>query len=363
MTLWSRIERRISDLAGELVLDDYREQLAQARQLLAKGEPAAAAAELEAMLRLKEDHGQAWILLGEARLALRDPAAALLAFQRALALRDDDPAALVGLGLSQVMQGQFRESVAPLMRAVAEAGGDREILAEAYRGLGTAWRRLEDLDKAIRELRKAVAEDSTDPETRAALAEALVADGGPFDEARRHLERAARAPVSPVLAELALGKMALHDDTPALASGHFLAARAACEVDATPLGRALLLQSLVGLGDAALRSRDAMAAHGHYLEALQLEPRRAALHACLAAAHRAIGSHDAALASYDRALALGGEPAVLRDALDLAILAGDSARQTQWANDLLQRDPDDRRALVARGLGLAASGSTCRPKA
>ena len=31
MSLWSRLERKLGDLAGELVLDDYRDQLNQAR--------------------------------------------------------------------------------------------------------------------------------------------------------------------------------------------------------------------------------------------------------------------------------------------------------------------------------------------
>lgn len=356
MTLWSRIERRLSDLAGELVLDDYREQLASARQLLARGEAAMAAAELEAMLSQKDDHGQAWILLGEARLALRAPAEALLAFQRALGLRSDDPAALVGLGTAQVALGQYREAIAPLARAIADAGGDRGLLAEAYRSLGTAWRRLGDLDKAIRELRKAVAEDAGDPEARAALAEALVTDGGPVDEARRHLERATRAQPAPISAELAQGRMALLDGDAAAARRHFTAARATAERDPTPLGRAVLLDAMVGVGDAALLGRDPLAAHTTYLEALQLEPGRAALHRNLAAAHRAIGNHEAALAAFEHALTLGAEAAVLREALDLAILVGDGPRQTRWAEQMLARDPDDRRALVARGLGLAAAG-------
>jgi tetratricopeptide (TPR) repeat protein/GTPase SAR1 family protein len=355
MTLWSRLERRLTDLADELVLDDYREQLTTARAALSAGDAGGAAEQLDAMLRLKPDHGQAWILLGEARLALRQPSAALAAFERSLALRGKDPAGLVGHGLALLALGQLREAIVPLGRAVGEAAGDRAVLADAYRALGTAWRRLGDTDKAIRELRKAVAEDPGDQEARAALAEALVADGGPLDEASRHLERAAASPPLP-LAALALGKMALAEGGPALAGSHFRDARVAVEPDGTPLGRLILLDALIGQGDAALANRDAMAAHGFYLEALQIDPRRAALHAHLAAAHRAIGNHDAALDSYQRALALGGGLPILRDALDLSIVANDTARQTQWANDLLEKEPDDPRALVARGLGLAAAG-------
>ncbi len=358
MTLWSRLERRLTDLADDLLLDDFREQLLAARAALTAGNPAEAAEQLEAMLRHRADYGQAWILLGEARLALRQPAAAQAAFERALALRGNDPAGLLGQGAALLALGLFRDATAPLARAIAEAAGDRAILADAYRGLGTAWRRLGDTDKAIRELRKAVAEDPADQESRAALAEALVADAGPLDEASRQLERAAATPPLP-LAALALGKMALVEAAPVLAGSHFRAARAAVEPDLTPLGRLLLLEALIGQGDAALATRDAMSAHGFYLEALQLDPRRAALHAHLAGAHRAIGNDGAALDSYQRALSLSGpagDLAILRDALDLAISSNDTARQTQWANDLLEKEPEDPRALVARGLGLAAQG-------
>src|SRR5512141_2765164 len=100
MSLWSRLERRLGDLAGELVLDEYRDQLNQARSLLAQGDVQSAIDVLEALLSVKPDHGQALIVLGEARLATRDPVQAREAFERALALRSGDPAALVGLGLA-----------------------------------------------------------------------------------------------------------------------------------------------------------------------------------------------------------------------------------------------------------------------
>src|SRR5678815_3679780 len=200
MSLWSRLQRRLGDLAGELVLDDYRDQLDQAQQLLEAGDVKSAIDVLEALLVAKRDHGQALIMLGEARLMARDPERAREAFERALALRGGDPAALVGQGLALVAMGRYEPAIASLARAVSEAGGDRGILAEAYRGLGIAWRRRGDLDKAIRELRKAVVEDAEDLDARAALGEALIADGGGRDEALRHLERAAAAPQPPAIA-------------------------------------------------------------------------------------------------------------------------------------------------------------------
>src|SRR4051812_46870960 len=130
MSLWSRLERRLGDLASELVLDEYRDQLNQARQLLAQGDVSAAIDSLEALLSVKPEHGQALIVLGEARLAAREPQAANAAFERALKVRGADPAALLGLGQSFVELGSYEAAITPLSRAVSEAGGDRTILAD-----------------------------------------------------------------------------------------------------------------------------------------------------------------------------------------------------------------------------------------
>lgn len=348
MSLWSRLERRIGDLAGELVLDEYREQLERARALLVAGDAATAAESLEALLRAKPDHGKALILLGEARLVLREAQAAHDAFERAVKLRGSDPAALVGMGLALVALGSYEPAISVLGRAVGEAAGDRGILADAYRGLGLAWRRRGDLDKAIRELRKAVVEDPDDVEARAALGESLMADGGPYDEALRHLERAG----DHALAMYANGRLALIDGTPAIGAERFEKALALAESDTTPLGTQLRADILTGLGDAALAQGDAMRAHGFYLEALQIDGKRAELHAKIAAAHRAIGNLDSALASYDRVVTLGASVETLRAAVDTAIAAGDRTRALQWGNDLLGKDPTDVRALVARGAAM-----------
>jgi len=354
MSLWSRVQRRLGDLAGELVLDEYRVQLDRAHLLLADGDVEAATEVLEALLVAKPEHGQALIALGDARLISREPALALAAFERALALRPGDPTALVGHGLALVGLARHDRAIPSLGRAVAEAAGDRGILADAYRGLGIAWRRRGDVDKAIRELRKAVAEDGEDTEARAALGEALVVDAGPYDEARRHLERAAAADPPPALALSALGRMALVEGSTAIASARLAQARVLAEGDLTPLGAQIRLDIIIAQGDAALAERNATAAHGFFLEALQVEPRRADLHAKIAQTHRSIGNLDAALASYERALALGAGADILRAAVDAAIAAGEPLRQARWASDLLTIDPTDVRAIVARGAAMAA---------
>jgi tetratricopeptide (TPR) repeat protein/GTPase SAR1 family protein len=355
MSLWQRVQRRIGDLAGELVLDEYRDQLNHAQQLLVTGDTSAAIDVLEALLVAKPEHGQALILLGEARLVTRDPERAREAFERAIKQRSGDPEALVGHGTALVQLGKYETAIHVLGRAVAESGGDRAVLADAYRGLGIAWRRRGDLDKAIRELRKAVTEDGDDPEARASLGEAIVADSGSLDEALRHLERAAKEKSPPALALYGLARLALLENAPAIAREHLAKSRAIAEQDPTPLGRQRRLDIVIAQGDAALADRDAMAAHSFFLEGLQENPRLAILHARVAAAHRMIGNLDAALASYDRALALGADNEVMRAAIDTAIAADDTTRALQWGNDLLGQDPNDVRAIVARGIAMMAT--------
>ena len=365
MSLWSRIERRLGDLADEILPDEYQGQVQQARALLDAGDVRPAIELLDALLRARPDHGPAWLLLGAARLESREPELALAAFEHAIAARRGDPEALVGHGTAALALGNLDAAIASLSKAVDEAAGERALLAEAYRGLGLAWRRKGEIDKAIRELRKAVVEDGNDTLARAALGEALLADqqlaGVPTgsDEARRHLERAAEAEDAPAIAFLALGRIALADGLPTKAAEHFTRARDLASAADSPASRVEMFEALVGLGDAALAEGGraaAMTAHPLYLQALQLEPRRADLHARIADVHRAIGNHDAALASLDRALGLGAGEPTLRAALDAALGAGDVPRAVRFANDVLARDPGDPRALVARALGMLDAG-------
>jgi Tfp pilus assembly protein PilF/GTPase Era involved in 16S rRNA processing len=387
MSLWSRLERRIGDLAGELILDEYRDQLAQARALIETGDPAAARDIVTALLRAKPEHGQALILLGAAHLALREPVAARDAFERALRQRPGDPAALVGHGEALYGTGQLDDAIAALNRGIGEAAGDREVLALAYRTLGLCWRQRGDHDKAIRELRKAVAEAPADDLARAALGLTLLDDaiGTSLDVAavppdlepvRRAIDKSLDVETPSALALVAAGRLALVDGAPALAAGHFARSRDAAKLDSTPHGKAALLDALIGLGDAALAARDPAAAHLQFLEALALAPRRAATHGRLAATHRAIGNFDAALTSFDRALALAGagegaaqltdggrDPrppiaaiATLTAALDTALAARDHGRAVRYANDLLALVPDHPRALVAIAIGMIDAG-------
>ncbi|HVV81775.1 MAG TPA: tetratricopeptide repeat protein, partial [Kofleriaceae bacterium] len=354
---WTRLARKAEDTANELILDGYREQVTQARALLVKGDPEAAVEVLEALLHDRPDHLGALDLLGAALLVLGRAEAAQEAFMRALAVRADEPEALVGLGEALVEQGLWTEALIPLGRSVERAGGDRALLADAYLALGRAWRGLGELDKAIRELRKAVAEAPDDAAARAALGDALLSDDRTSStEARAHLERAAEAEPAPALALLDLGELALADGLTAAAGSYLERAREAAAAGHGPTARGLQVAALVGLGDLARARRDHAAAHQRYLEALELEPRRGSIHAHLAALHRELGNLHAALSSYELAIALGPTAPLLRAAIATAHAAGDRARAVRWANDLFPLDPGAPIALAARAADLIDQG-------
>jgi tetratricopeptide (TPR) repeat protein len=348
-SLWQRLKRKAEATAGELLIDPYRDQVAAARAALVKGDPQGAVEELEALLTDRPDHLGALDLLGAAKLVLGQPAEAQEIFIRAMGVRRDDPEALVGLGEALVEQGLCSEALVPLARSIEVAGGDRALLADAYLALGRAWRGAGDLDKAIRELRKAVAEAPDDAVARAALGDALLADDRTSSrEARGHLERAAEAESAPALALLDLGELALADGLTAQAATYFERARDAAAAGHGPTARGHQIAALLGQGDVARARREHAAAHLRYLEALELDPKRGAIHARLAALHRDLGNLHAALAAYELALALSPTAPLLRAAIAAAHAAGDRVRAVRWANDLLPLDPAAPIALAAR---------------
>ncbi len=356
-SLWSRLARKAEDTANELLLDGYRDQVAQARSLLAGGDPGAAAEVLEALLADRADHVAALTLLGAARLALGQAAAAATAFEQVIAERPADPHARIGLGEALVSLERAGEAVPHLTRGVDEARGDRVLLGAAYLALGRAWRAQGELDKAIRELRKAVAESPDDADASSELGMALLLDERTTSaEARRHLERAVENEPAPAAALAALGRLALQDDLVHAAAGLFARARAAALAGHGPEARRELTAALVGLGDVARALRDPVLAHQRYLQALELEPRRAATHARLARLHRDLGDLATALTSYERALALGAGTDVLTESVETAHAAADRPRAVRWANDLLAIDATAPIALAARAAELIDGG-------
>lgn len=351
MSLWSRIERRLTDLAGEIIPDEFREQVSAARELLEEGKAVEATEVLEALLAERPGHVGALSLVGHAHLHLGEPGFARGAFERALAERSDLPEALVGLGDAQLALGELDAAIESYRKTVKSAAGDQAVLAIAYRGLGIAFRRKGQITRAVRELRKAVAEDPNDALARGHLGEALLTDETiSAEQARHHLMRALESKNTPVIAHLALGAIELADAAPDAATEYFQAG-----LDAATRAEDKLT-AMLGLGDAAAADGDHAAAHRHYLEALAIDAKSAAVHARIADAHRAVDSYDEALASYERALAIEQTEPVLARALDTALRADAVETAVRIANTILDRNPNDPLALVARGVALAKEG-------
>ncbi|HEY8144847.1 MAG TPA: dynamin family protein [Kofleriaceae bacterium] len=362
MSFWSRIERRLQDLAGDLLPDDFRAALDTARAQLEAGNAAEAARTLSALIEERPGHAGAHALLGAAQLELGEIDGAALCFERAAELADDMPEPMLGRGEVKLRLGQAADAVADFRKAQARAGGDRAVLAEAYRGMGIGHRLAGDLDKAIRELRKAVAEAPEDAPALAALGDALIASqDGSRGEARRHLRRADELPDPPILTWLALGRLDMIEGDAGAARQHFTRAAEAARARSGSIVRppddvAALADALAGQCDATGALGETDAALVSIEAALAEAPDRPDLHARLGNVLAAAGRPDAALAAYQAALARGAGPAVLASALSAALAAGDLTSAVPLASRMLADDPGDPRALVARGRSLLHAG-------
>lgn len=359
MSLWSRIERRIGELAGELLPDEHRERLTEARGALDGGDAKRAVAICERLILDRPGHAGTLLVLGAARLQGGDAAGALRAFDDAIEADDATPEAHAGRGEALRLLGRFEDAVGAYQAAVRRAGGDEHLLAEAYRGQGLAHRAGGDLDRAIRELRKAVTEAPGDAVALAALGEALLIAAPPAPErARRYLERAVTAADVPPDAHVSLGRAALAMGDTAAAEQAFARARAIAEVDEDRL-RAVAAAALAGLGDIARLRGDRAGAHEHYVRALALTPRDATLHERAGDLSADARDWEAAMLRYERAVDLGGAAAAVRKGLDAALALGPGAgeRAGFFANRVLERDPRDPHALAARAAALPAEAA------
>ena len=353
MSIWSRIERRITDIAGDLLPDEVREQIGTARDRLNEGEAAQAVEILTDVLATRPEHTGALSLLGIAELDRENPSAALEAFDRALAVRSDLPDVCIGRGQALMSLGDHQRAAQSYRRAIESADGDRELLAVAYRGLGLVHHESGELDKAVRELRKAVAEAPRDPLALTALAEALHEHtdvGG--EEAKKYLGWA-RESTAPARAYWLSGVIALADGQLDAADEFFREGHDLAEVDGHDRDRA---GALVGRGDVALANGELIEAQQFLLRALEVANDRVDVHERLATLHRRSGNPEAALTSADRALELGGSGSFVRAALTWALDESDLERTRRYAEMLAAESPDDPLASIAVARVLTADG-------
>ncbi len=342
MDLFDRFNRFASQF-GELIADDIRAHVELGAALLERGDYDAAIHELEAALARRRDHARALYLLGLSymrRGAAGDRALAQGALVQAISAREGFAEAHVALGQLLLREGDL-EGAAESLRVALPLIGEPSLRAEVEGSLGAVYLKMDRLDRAVRELRKAVAQSPDNAEAQGLLGQALLRsaqkkgepEGGPtFEAARLCLQRAARAEqpsagVLKVLGELLLAAGQIADSEKALLR--------ALEIAPNDAG------TLLSLGALRLHQGDVAAAHEQALRAAAQRPESMAdVHLLLARCHARSGSPDQALAAYD--LALGALPApsasaesdgkrtaILGEALHLALkqrLLGKAAR-------------------------------------
>ncbi len=352
MSFWSRIERRLEGLADDLLPDEFSRQLSVARQTQQEGDSVEAEALLLSLTQLRPEHTGAQVLLGTVCLNLEKYDEAFSAFEIALQFSKDMPEALLGHGWAALAKGMKSVAGDDFRAARTMAGGDRELLAEAYTGLGAVYREQGALDKAIRELRKAVAESSNDPIAIAALGDALSADETRSNqEAKRYLERITERSGAPAVAWLALGRIALHDED---AEG----AIESWERVGKDEGPEAYVEARTGIAAAHLLLGDPNAAEKVLRAILSSGTLNAHALALLAKAQGMQDNPDAALETYQRSLDLHEDLAIAKEALSLALQVGNLSQGVRIANQVLALNTNDSDALTARGLQLVAENNS-----
>ncbi|HEY2746738.1 MAG TPA: tetratricopeptide repeat protein [Polyangia bacterium] len=373
MGIFDRIDRIAEQLGDLIVPDDVRAHVELGAAYLDRGDLDAAVTELSRAVELRPDHPRALYLLGVAYARRGDENEAIGALERAATARrvgvDRPGFAEAWLALADVHRRRGDDDGATeAYRAALEVGGDAAMRAEIYRGLGSVYLRQRRYDKAVRELRKAVAATPDDTETQGLLGRALYLKGD-YDTARVCLERAAQAARPDPLGLASLGdlfeRLGRVDD----AREAYERALAAPDAD----GGDVQIAARLGLARLALAGGDAEAARTEALRALEREPSRPDILLTLGRVYASAQEWNDALAAYDRALvaaASGGgqrgqlmlfdRRGLLEEALRAALRAGQmpgmTARASNYATALLADVPEHPDALAATARAAADGG-------
>ncbi len=367
MGIFDRLDR-LADQLGELIVpDDVRMHVELGQAYLAAGDLDAAGRELEAALGLRPDHARAAYLLGLTYERRGDAAGGKALFERA-AERKDFVEPQLALG-QLALAAQDLEAAELAYRRALEAGpSDPDVRAEAYRGLGTAHLRAGRFDRAVRELRKAVASAPDDPTAQTLLGRALIGKGD-LDTARICLERATRKEPAPALAWASRGEVALalgRSDEAGQAFRATLANLAALPSGpSTPDSIEAEITGRLGLARIARTAGKLDEARGEVLRALGLSSSRLDLLVELGRIAAEAHSPEVALDAFDRALsdpgdgkarrALADPQPLLEEALAIALRGGLLDRALGYAQAVARRVDGHPGAQAALALGALRS--------
>jgi tetratricopeptide (TPR) repeat protein len=293
--IFDRFGQRLGDLVDDLTGPDHlREKLRRGSEALAAGALDQAEAALRSVIEEDPASSRAWQLLGLSLLRQGKLAEAATALSRARDLRPESFATLVALAEAQHRLGQLQASLQTYKQALL-APADEELLAQVFAGLGEIYLAQGDVDRAVRELRKAVAITGRDDLRlvgRLGLAQYRARE---LSLARVSLTRAATvAPPDPEVL-LALAQTLLDLGRPEEA--RLSALRLLEEEPRSVSGRSALARAYLALG----RTEEA---RQELLRALEVAPRDFEVHALLGRVHAEVHDAEAALSCFRTAQAL-----------------------------------------------------------
>jgi tetratricopeptide (TPR) repeat protein/GTPase Era involved in 16S rRNA processing len=365
--IFDRIDRIAEQLGDLIVPDDVRAHVELGAAYLDRGELDSAISELGRAVELRPDHPRALYLLGVAYARRGDDGEAIAMLERAATARriggerPGFPEAWLALADVQRRRGDDEGAVDAYRAALDSGIGDSAMRAEIYRGLGSVYLRQRRFDKAVRELRKAVAATPDDAETQGLLGRALYLRGD-YDTARVCLERAAQAARPDPLGLVSLGDLFER-------LGRVADAREAYERAVGTGDDDVDIAARLGLSRLALAGGDAQSARDQVLRALERDPSRPDILTVLGRVYATAQQWDEALAAYDRALVsvsgglaprgallLFDRRALLDEALRVALRAGATARANAYAAAILVDEPEHPDALAASARAAADGG-------
>jgi tetratricopeptide (TPR) repeat protein/GTPase SAR1 family protein len=352
--IFDRIDRFADQLGDLIVPDDVRAHVELGAAYLERGDLEEAAHELECALRVRSDHARARYLLGVVEARRGHDEKALEHLADAARTRPEVPETHLLLGELYRRRGQLLESAAAFRAALGGGLSEASARHVAYRGLGVVYLAEQQVDKAVRELRKAVASAPDEPEAQALLGRALFLQGD-LDTARICLVRAVRSQSVEPGAMVTLAELHLAEGDAAAAEEHFTRAVAYPEAE---------VAARLGLSKLQLARGDLNAARDQLLRALERAPTRPDLLVVLGHVLGAARSEEVALDAYERALAsandTSGVPidrrAVLEEAIQLALRAEMVARAADYGRLLLKETPDHPVALAVLAIAALAEG-------
>ncbi len=373
MGIFDRIDRIAEQLGDLIVPDDVRAHVELGAAYLDRGDLDSAVSELGRAVELRPDHPRASYLLGVAYARRGDHDDAVAALEHAATARrvggdrPGFPEAWLALADVQRRRGDDDAAIDAYRAALDSGVGESAMRAEIYRGMGSVYLRQRRYDKAVRELRKAVAATPDDAETQGLLGRALYLRGD-YDTARVCLERAAQAARPDPLGLASLGD--LFERLQRLNDARDAYQRA---LSSPTSDDEVQISARLGLARLALASGDPEAARDQAMRALERDPARPDVLTMLARVYAGAAQWDDALAAYDRALvgaSAGVTPrtplllfdrrGLIEEALLTALRAGATARASSYAAALLADNPDHPDALAASALATAATGELDR---